>query len=61
MSPDEFQRFFSYEMDIHNLLEGTLQRDQEALKEHENVSLNLSRIHTGSGHYEDRPIKHIYL
>lgn len=48
-------------MDIYNILERTLRLDQEALKEHENGILSLSRIHTGSNHIEDRTINYIYL
>lgn len=33
---DEFQLFISHKMNIYNILEITLQLDQEALKEHEN-------------------------
>lgn len=48
-------------MDIYNILERTLQLDQEHLKEHENGSVSLSRIHIDLNHTEDRIINYIYL
>lgn len=52
---------FPHKMDIYNILERTLQLDQDALKEHENGILSLSRIHINLNHTEDRTINYIYL
>ena len=53
--------FAPNKMDIYNILDRTPQLDQEASREHENGILNLSRIHIGLKHTEDRIIKYIYL